>query len=145
MQPLTILLVDDHADSALASAVFLRRDGHGVRVAHGFAEALAAAGALGPIDVLVSDITLPDGDGCALLRHLNERRGGGPRLAVAITGHVEPHWAEQCRKAGYHRFLPKPVAFQELLAAVREATPAAAGSLGGVPAPARAFPADRRA
>jgi CheY-like chemotaxis protein len=137
MPPRSILLVDDHVDSARALAVLLRREGHAVTVAAGVAEALVAAAAMGPIDVLVSDLSLRDGDGCSLLRVLADRAAGAPRLAVALTGHSEPHWFEECRRAGYDRFLSKPVELQDLLAAVRESPPGLPMP-GGVPAPAEA-------
>jgi CheY-like chemotaxis protein len=118
MPSLQILLVEDHADSADALARLLRSRGHRVTVAYDKTDALVAAAGLRSIDVLVSDITLPDGNGCDLLRVLRERRAGPPRLAVAVTGHDECHMIEECRSAGYHRFLRKPVAFEELLAAI---------------------------
>ena len=133
MQQMTVLIVDDHADSARAAAVLLRRDGHAVTIAEGVADALAKAAAMGSIDVLVSDISLRDGDGCSLLRMLYERVAGVPRLAIAVTGHTDPHWAEECRRAGYHRFLVKPFMPSDLLDAVRE-LPEVIPTLGGVPA-----------
>jgi CheY-like chemotaxis protein len=119
MKSLTILVVEDHEDSARAMARLLHREGHSVTTASSFADALAAAARLRRIDVLVSDITLPDGNGCALLRLLMERTVGAPTHAIALTGHTENHWIEECRRAGFQRFLLKPVVFEELLAALR--------------------------
>jgi CheY-like chemotaxis protein len=83
------------------------------------------------LDVLVADVSLRDGTGCTLLPILRERMGGGPRLAVAVTGHDDEHWHDECRRAGFSRFLVKPVMLADLLAALDSANP----SLGGVPAP----------
>ena len=132
MQALNILVVEDHEDSARALARLLRHEGHHATTAGGFGEALSAAARAGRIDVLISDISLGDGEdsnGCALLRVLRERRGGGPRCAVALTGHADDHWVEECRRAGYDQFLLKPVAFEELGSIIR--------SLADKPAPPR--------
>ena len=126
-RPLCILVVEDHEDSALALAHLLRRDGNDVHVAGGFADALTRAVALPTIDVLICDITLRDGNGCDLLPLLRGRKAGGVTAAVAVTGHTSPEWIEKCRAAGFETFLPKPVAFADLLSAVR----AAAGAVSG--------------
>ena len=133
-----ILVVDDHEDSAHALALLLRRQGYHVTVAHTFAGAVALAADMPALDLLVSDISLSDGNGCDLLRHLRGRGAGGPAHAIALTGHGEEHWVEECRRAGYSHFLLKPVKFDDVLAAVSAASAAEPPpSLGGVPAPAR--------
>ena len=118
MRPLKTLLVEDHADSAQALARLLRLEGHSVTTATSFADAVAVASKLPSIDLLISDIVLSDGNGCALLRLLRERPDGGPRRAVAMSGLSDGHLADECRRAGYHRFLLKPVVFPELVATV---------------------------
>src|SRR5437868_5856196 len=75
------------------------------------------------IDAVISDISLPDGDGCELLRLLRECRDGAPLLAIALTGHGEPECRERCEHAGYRWFLTKPVHFKELLEAVATLRP----------------------
>ena len=132
---LRILVVDDNADSARALALFLRYEGHSVTTALTLAEAVAASARVPAIDVLVSDIRLPDGNGCELLRMLRAGAGGGPRFAVALTGYDEDALREQCERAGYGLFLLKPLVIEHLLAAISQ-PPAAGPSLGGVPSPA---------
>ncbi|HZN64441.1 MAG TPA: response regulator [Tepidisphaeraceae bacterium] len=127
---LRILVVDDHADSAAFLARLLRKDGHHVTVADGRVEAVVAAARLADVDLLISDITLPDGDGCELLRLLNDRTRGGPRHAVALTGHGDPALVEECRRAGYAHVLVKPVAYSQVLAAIATARAAASPPTG---------------
>ena len=104
-------------------------------VAHSFVDAVAAAARLPAIDVLVADISLPDGNGCDLLPLLRERAAAGPLHAIAITGHGEERWEAACREAGYSTFLLKPVKFEDVLAALQAATPREPlTGLGGVPA-----------
>jgi CheY-like chemotaxis protein len=135
MPALRILVVDDHADSAAALALLLKRQGHSVTTAAGVADALVAAAGMDVLDVLVADITLSDGSGCALLPLLRDRRGGPPRLAVAVTGHGDEHWVEECRRAGFDRFLLKPVVLDQLAAAITLPADVHAPALDEVPSP----------
>ena len=68
----------------------------------------------------MSDVGLPDIDGCQLLRRIQDvyRRDV---QAVALSGYVEEHYAEECRRAGYAECLLKPVQFPQVLDAVRAA------------------------
>src|SRR5437763_14738777 len=87
MEAAHILVVDDHAESAEALVRLLRHAGHHVTAALTLADAVAAAASMTTVNAVISDITLPDGDGCDLLRLLRERRAGAPLLAIAVTGH----------------------------------------------------------
>jgi CheY-like chemotaxis protein len=98
-----------------------------------------------PVDVLISDIDLPDGDGCELLRRLRAFYGGRAVTAIALSGLADEPLSEACKRAGFGHFLVKPVTFDQVLAAVQSACPIAAArsadprdhapALGGVPAP----------
>jgi CheY-like chemotaxis protein len=116
MVPINILVVDDHRDSADLLARLLRREGHQVTTAYSKIDALVAAARFSTLDVLLCDISLSDGTGCDVLRELHDRRNGAPRLAVALTGHGEKAWEDECRRAGFTQFLLKPVAFAQVLA-----------------------------
>jgi CheY-like chemotaxis protein len=142
-QALRILLVDDHEASARALARLLRHQGYLVTTAYTFAGALALA-APTTVDLLICDVDLPDGNGCDLLRRLRAFFGGRALPAIAVTGHEGLF--DECRKAGYGRFLNKPLRLDDVLEAVRAITspqfgagPPAAGApaLGGVPSPDR--------
>lgn len=132
--PLSILLVDDHADSLFPLARLLRHCGHEVRTAASVAEGVAAAADRRP-DLLVSDIVLPDGDGCDLLRRVRETMPGVKGVAVTgLTGLSLEQFLDRCRLAGFEKFLAKPVLFQDVMAALRQLFPAAAfRSVGGAP------------
>ena len=133
-QALRILLVDDHEASARALARLLRHQGFVVTTAYTFAGALALA-APNSVDLLICDVDLPDGDGCELLRRMRAFFGGRTIPAIAVTGHEG--LLDECRKAGYARYLSKPLRLDDVIEAVQSLgliggpTPA----LGGVPAP----------
>jgi hypothetical protein len=138
MSGLRILIVEDHEDSAEALTRLLRHAGHTVATARTFADATALAAGQPLLDLLISDISLPDGNGCELLRWLREQRGGTDLPAIALTGHGEEHWADACKGAGYRDLMVKPVAYEQLLAAVRSVCEhrGRPTALGGVPSPA---------
>jgi two-component system CheB/CheR fusion protein len=120
---LRILLVEDHADTAAAMADLLSGLGHKVTVAGGTAAALAAverlaAGNSGPaLDLVISDLGLPDGNGHELMRKLSRRYG---LKGIALSGYGMEDDREKSLQAGFSRHLTKPVQLRALQAAIRE-------------------------
>jgi signal transduction histidine kinase/CheY-like chemotaxis protein len=113
---LHILLVEDHADSARAMARLLRGEGHRVTVAGSLAEALAAANGDNSFDLLISDISLPDGTGLDLMRHLTTSENH--IKAIALTGYGMEDDVRQSREAGFAVHLTTPVELDALLRAI---------------------------
>jgi CheY-like chemotaxis protein len=64
-------------------------------------------------DVALLDLTLPDGDGLAVLHRLREI-GREPRVAVAVTGRDDADVRARCLAAGCRDVLLKPVPAREL-------------------------------
>jgi signal transduction histidine kinase/CheY-like chemotaxis protein len=117
--PLRILLVEDHMDTAAAMAELLDLLGHSVLVAHDVASGLTAARAAldGPgLDLLISDLGLPDGSGLDLMRELS---GQGLR-GIALSGYGTEKDVRDSREAGFSRHLTKPIDLERLRAALRE-------------------------
>jgi CheY-like chemotaxis protein len=126
-----ILVVDDHEESTSALGRLLSRAGHDVRRAGSVADGLRSAAAVPP-DLVISDLTLADGDGCELLRRIRELH---PRVrGVAVSGYTGEPYEQRCLDAGFEILLAKPMPFELLLAAIaspsqaraRNTTPAAA-------------------
>jgi two-component system CheB/CheR fusion protein len=119
-EALRILLVEDHADTAEAMAELLRLIGHRVTVAMNVAAGLAAAEAAhaaGGLDLVVSDLGLPDGSGLDLMRELVRRYG---LKGIALSGYGMEEDLHKSREAGFARHLTKPVTLQTLQAALRQ-------------------------
>ena len=115
---LEILVVEDNPDILRYLVLILEQAGHRARAAATLAEALDAA-TKGPVDVLVSDIGLPDGSGLDLLRHLRDDQ---PRLpAVAISGFGSDDDVRHSLEAGFSAHLIKPLDFRRLAVAIRNA------------------------
>ena len=77
-----ILLVDDHLDTALAMRKLLERLGYRISIANTLAEAIASYQS-DPVDLVISDIGLPDGSGLELIRQLKAMR---PVTGIALSG-----------------------------------------------------------
>jgi two-component system KDP operon response regulator KdpE len=108
-----VLLVEDRPEAAEPVQLLLEETGHRVTVAASIEDAIDAACADTP-DVMLLDLTLPDGDGLRVLRTL-AAEGLAPRVTVALTGHDDPDTVQRCLDAGCAAVLAKPVPIRELL------------------------------
>lgn len=113
---LRILLVEDHADTRLALERLLTRWGHEVRCAPSVTEALQIAATF-EIDLLLSDIGLPDGTGIDLLGKLRLTRDTKAK-AIAMSGYGMEADLEHTRRAGFVEHLIKPVTAEQLKSAI---------------------------
>ncbi len=125
---LRVLLVEDHSDTAVALADLMRMHGHEVRIAGTVAQALATAAAAGDggIDLVISDLGLPDGNGQDLMRQLAERFG---LRGIALSGYGMEDDVRRSREAGFERHLTKPVNLEALETAIQQVA-AGNGSAG---------------
>ena len=106
-----VLFVENHKPTRTALTTLLRRQGYEVTVAECVTEAVRLAREH-TFDVLVSDLGLPDGDGCMLLRELRKRQ---PKLAgIVVSGHGLDSDIERTRSAGFAEHLTKPVSVDAL-------------------------------
>ena len=112
--PVRVMVVDDHRPTLDALVRVLERRGFHVCRADSVAGALALAGRE-PIDVLVSDLGLPDGTGLDLLRGLREK---APVEAVAISGYGMENDLKLSREAGFAAHLVKPINLGELVTVI---------------------------
>lgn len=93
--------------------VLFEETGRRVSVAGSVAEAVSVASADVP-DLMLVDLTLPDGDGLAVVEQLRQL-DRLPKVVVALTGHDEPSIATRCTEAGCAEVLLKPVPTRDLL------------------------------
>lgn len=106
-----VLLVEDNELVTSAMRVLFESVGYRLSTATTVAEALGV-GTRDPADLVLLDLTLPDGDGLALVEPL---RSAGAKTVVALTGHDDPVTRERCLTAGCADVLVKPVPARELL------------------------------
>ena len=116
--PLRILLVEDHPDTLSAMARLLRFSGYQVSTAATLSEAMTLAES-GPPDLLVCDLSLPDGDGGDVMRQVCR---GRHIPGIAVTGHCDGPELRAAEQAGFALRLTKPVELAALLAAISDVT-----------------------
>src|SRR5205814_6057738 len=105
-----ILLVDDHPDTLEVMTELIREMGFEVEPARSVGSALATD--MGRVDLIVSDIGLPDGTGLDLMREL--QANGRRRPAIAISGFGRESDVRASKEAGFDLHLTKPIDFQVL-------------------------------
>jgi CheY-like chemotaxis protein len=103
------LLVEDNAANAYLVEVLLTRRGHDVRIARSGAEAVAMS-RLQSFDVILIDLKLPDGDGCAFVPRLAGGIPGGRRPPViAVSAHALAVDQQRALEVGCRCFIEKPI------------------------------------
>jgi len=129
------LLVEDHAPTRASLSAVLGRRGFKVVVAATVAEAEALA-RQHALDLVISDIGLPDGDGYGCMNLLQQIRPGLP--GIALSGYGMEEDLAKSRQIGFSEHLIKPVNVKALdLAVMRvmggdtKASPAVARTSAG--------------
>lgn len=104
-----ILVVEDDPSSRYGLRSLLESEGYEVTEASALAEAEQIA-MREPPDVVILDITLPDGDGAEWLRLLTKREGGRvPFPVIALTGITADEDTRRIKQSGVRAVLQKPV------------------------------------
>jgi DNA-binding response OmpR family regulator len=108
-----ILIVEDSPLIVDAFRVLFTDAGYDVDAAETVAEAVER-GTKTRADVMLLDLTLPDGNGLDIMQALKER-DSLPRVTLAMTGHNDAASRRSCMDAGCADVLLKPVPIVELL------------------------------
>jgi hypothetical protein len=104
--------VEDNEDTLRLLARLLRGDGHEVRTASGVRDALETI--TDDVELLISDIGLPDGSGWELMRQLRKTRADRPIPGIALSGFGTDEDIQKSRDEGFLCHLTKPVNLQKL-------------------------------
>jgi len=111
-----ILVVDDEKTARLLLADILKADGYAVVEAADGREALDIIQSQ-PIDLVMTDRTMPGMDGLALLKALSERHNAIPVVVISAYGE-EKLWGEALQ-LGAKDYLLKPFKAQDILKVVK--------------------------
>lgn len=106
----SILLVEDHEPTRAALAHLLLRRHYQVQTAASLFEARALADKQN-FDLLISDLGLPDGSGCDLMREFQTQH---PMKGIALTGYGTEGDIARSNNAGFIAHLTKPVDVESL-------------------------------
>jgi len=116
-----LLVEDEEAVRAFASRALASR-GYTVMEADSGAEALKVvekAGGAGAIDLIVSDVIMPEMDGPSMLTEL--RRRGLTAKIIFVSGYADDAFAKNLPEGEEFLFLPKPFTLKQLVEAVKGA------------------------
>jgi two-component system, cell cycle sensor histidine kinase and response regulator CckA len=116
----TILLVEDEEGLRGLNARGLASRGYSVLQAGNGVEAIEVIERHpGKIDLVVSDVVMPEMDGPALLKELRQR---SPQLRIIfVSGYAEEAFAKSLPDGSQFEFLPKPFTLKQLIAKVKDA------------------------
>ena len=114
-----VLLVEDEEAVRRGGKRMLETRGYTVHEAGSGVEALDIMDELnGAVDIVVSDVVMPEMDGPSLLRELRKTY---PDLKfIFVSGYAEDAFARNLPEDAKFGFLPKPFSLKQLAAAVRE-------------------------
>jgi len=115
----TILLVEDEEAVRAFAARALASRGYTVHEASTGAEALEVMAEVdGTVDLVVSDVVMPEMDGPSLLRELRKTQ---PDLKIIfVSGYAEEAFKKNLPENEKFSFLPKPFSLKQLATAVKE-------------------------
>jgi PAS domain S-box-containing protein len=116
---LRILVVDDHDDTRRIIAHLLRVKGHEIYAASNVANALEELQRTS-VDVLLSDIGLPDGSGYELMARAKTIQ---PLTGIALSGFGMAEDIAKAFEVGFAHHMIKPVNYEQLESALRCITP----------------------
>ena len=111
-----VLVVDDEADFLATYERLLGRQGYEIITATSRAAGVAAVSGQ-RLDLVISDLRLPDGDGLDVVRAA--RGAPNPPPVIVVTGYPSDETRRAATAAGATGFFAKPFAAAALLAAVR--------------------------
>jgi two-component system, cell cycle sensor histidine kinase and response regulator CckA len=115
----TILLVEDEEGLRSLNARGLRSRGYSVIEASTGIEALEALEEKnGAVDLVVSDVVMPEMDGPTLLKTMRTRNPG--LKIIFVSGYAEDAFEKSLPENQQFAFLPKPFTLSQLVAAVKE-------------------------
>ncbi|HEU4834929.1 MAG TPA: ATP-binding protein [Pyrinomonadaceae bacterium] len=119
LQGLTVLVVDDEADTRELIGEVLKECGSEVIITRSAAEAFAALEQHKP-DILISDLGMPDEDGYSLIEKIRAlpAERGGDIPAAALTAYARAEDRMRVLRSGFQFHLPKPVDSAELVTVV---------------------------
>jgi CheY-like chemotaxis protein len=119
LKGVTVLVVDDDADTRDFIACLLRQAGAQVITCVGAAEALTVLTKSQP-DILLSDIAMPEIDGYMLMRQIRALPPelGGQIPAIALTAYAGEEEKQQALSAGFQKHIAKPLEAFSLLSVI---------------------------
>jgi two-component system cell cycle sensor histidine kinase/response regulator CckA len=113
-----ILLVEDEEGLRALNARGLTSRGYTVLEAGNGVEALEVFDKQGPVDLVVSDVVMPEMDGPTLLKELRARN---PKVKIIfVSGYAEEAFAKNLPSPEQYAFLAKPFSLKQLVTTIKD-------------------------
>ncbi|EAZ90119.1 hybrid sensor histidine kinase/response regulator [Crocosphaera chwakensis] len=117
---LNLLVVEDEADAREMITLILEQCGAKIVAASSVRQALSQY-QQHPIDVIISDISMPLEDGYELIQQIRSQENEQTRLpAIALTAHAREEDKQKALLAGFDLHLPKPIEPLRLVQSISE-------------------------
>jgi CheY-like chemotaxis protein len=118
LKGIRVLVVDDEADTRELLGIILQQAGAEVITMASAQEVLSQFNQL-TLDILVSDIGMPQMDGYRLLQQIRGMSSSQANVAaIALTAYAGDSNQQKALAAGFQQHLPKPVAPKDLIQAI---------------------------
>lgn len=114
----TLLIADDEPNIRRVLQAIFVKDGYNVHVAENGVKALEVAATL-PIDLLITDLIMPDMNGVELLQKIKLRQPGV--VAIMITAYATIKTCVDAMRYGASDYITKPFDVDEIRAVVKRA------------------------
>jgi CheY-like chemotaxis protein len=129
-----IFVVEDHLTTARALTMYLETQGYAVIHAANVASALKVAANNGKFDLLICDISLPDGSGWDLMKKLSAK---SPVRGIAYSASGTAQDLARSEQVGFIRHLVKGCSTDDLANVISEALNTRPRSMSSRPSRAR--------
>lgn len=116
-----LLIVDDEAPIRKGISRFINWDAIDCTIEDTACDGLEAMEKLKelPVDIVITDIRMPEADGLELARHISEHYPG--IKVIILTGYADFTYAQTAIQYNVSDFLLKPISKEQVIAAVRNA------------------------
>ena len=116
-----LLIIDDEEDIREMLRIMLKRAGYEALTAPNGSAAAKLLEAGEEIDLIITDVVMPEVDGIATIIETKKKRPGMKIIAISGGGVIPPEtYLEMAGKLGAARTFTKPLQIKEVLAAVKE-------------------------
>lgn len=116
-----IFLVDDEQINLRVMRIVLERAGYTNVAVIDDPRAVIGEHRRDPADLVLLDLTMPDLDGLAVMKQLQEEREQPTPKVIVITGHSDKETTDKVLSAGAMACISKPIRVDQVVDAVRSA------------------------
>ena len=137
METKTLLIADDEPNIRRVLQAIFQKDGYEVHIAENGVRALEVAASC-PVDVLITDLIMPDMNGVELLQKIKQKHPSV--VAVMITAYATIKTCVDAMRYGASDYITKPFDMDEIRAVVKRSVIRAAEAKAGAGMPPRSRP-----